>query len=589
MAMRIIIILCLFLAMNSPVFGLDVPKLPGEKAGAKSKPEKKEDPFRTLVENALSFFTPVTATITEVEENSVLIAIGEESGIRTGMRLDILRTGASFLHPITKEPIGQTEEQVGRAEVVDICPDSATLNIISGTALPGDIVRISSAKVRGIFYQTSDVDWNLSEEYYYRLKETARFELIDTAPGMGTDEEIVNEARVLNADVAIVLSSVGSPLQTELRQRLLWVEDVKELSSVNVVLAEDVVRKYKLGEEFFTPEKNQPTITFTIPYSTRLISAGDINGDGEIELALSTGNTLRFYSFGASLRPALDAAELKGKITDDHIWMDIEDIDEDGRDEILLTSIYKTKITSSLYQYKGGAFSELWTDNIYARIIDGKLFGQKRSIRGGYNGSVFHIAWKDETTTYKDQDYSLNLPENINIYDFSFVLTSYGTRVVLGFDYKGYLNMHDEANSLIWRSNDKYGGATKVIDKEDPWGVKTFEHEDNRTAVDAGKWYVSDRIINLGDSAYTVKRLPLAGKVSGIAFRKSQIMGLLWNDTSVQEAVRVDDIPGSVIDYAISGRKLFVLTSSLGINPANILKGKSLFTSRLYIYSLNGR
>ena len=52
----------------------------------------------------------------------------------------------------------------------------------------------------------------------------------------------------------------------------------------------------------------------------------------------------------------------------------------------------------------------------------------------------------------------------------------------------------------------------------------------------------------------------------------------------------VDDIRGGLLDYAVTGDKIIVLTSPvMGIKFENILKGENPLGTVLYIYSVKGR
>jgi hypothetical protein len=590
MAIRFLIIL-IFLLATSPTYSAEQP--------AKAKHESVKDhssintvtvsdngastdPFDRLMNISLSYFTPLQGTVTAVDNEVITADLGSGSGVTPGMRLTISRKGEPFLHPITKEEIGQVEETVGKVEVVEAGNDTSRLRVLLGEIEPGDILRLSSARVRVLFYQSSDVDWNLSEEYYYRLKNSERFDLIDTSPGTAADEEIIREAKNLNAEIAIVLSSVGNAVQTVLRQRILWVEDKSELVTSDVAFNEAIIRKHRLGEELFTPDENEPTVTFTIPYSARLIATGDMDGNGNRELIISTGNVIRFYTYEASLRPALNALEIKGKITQSHIWLDVSDINGDGSDELLVTSIYNNRIKSYLYGYSGTEFAVLWERDLFARIIDGKIYAQERFITGGYKGPVFRItpdAPDTETDEHTDEHTeTLSLPENINIYDFRPLRSPDGNILLLALDKQGYMVLYDLNGAILWRSNDDYGGP-----------VKTFSTEPSTIMKSTVEWHVSNRLIVMGEGALTVNRIPISRSAKGLGVKKSMIMGLYPSGNSVRETVIVDDIPGSIIDYAISNDKLFVLISSLGIKPLNLFTGKSIFTSKLYIYPLKGK
>jgi hypothetical protein len=210
------------------------------------------DPLDALRDEALSFFGPMVGNVVALLNDEVIMTEpGETSGMKKGMRLIVKREGEPFVHPITKELIGRTETPVGIAEVVETGGEGSTLKLIGGEARPGDTIRLSSARVRAVYCQTKGFDWMIAEEYYWRLRDSGRFELLEVPPVSGGDAEIISLAREANAEAAIVLS-MGGPA---VRQRLLWAEDGKEFSSVELTLDRDFLEGLKLGEEFFRKRK----------------------------------------------------------------------------------------------------------------------------------------------------------------------------------------------------------------------------------------------------------------------------------------------------------------------------------------------
>lgn len=525
-----------------------------------------EEPIDRLVEAAVSFFTPVKGKVVYVEEGVITADIGSASGLKEGMRLTVLKEGEPFLHPITREPLGVTERPVGAAEVIQAGRYSSRLAVLEGEAGAGDILRISSAKVRALFYP-SGIGWDLSEEYYLRLKETGRFELLDATPG----SDPVLEARRLNAEVAVLLTSEDSGEGKMLLQRLLWSRDSKEFSAQSVALGEALGTEARLGREMFALDKSTRLISFDIPFQANLIAIGDLDGDGVKELAMSDGRLIVFYSVGASLVPALGEAEIKGS---NFIWIDLSDLDGDGRDELVATETKGDRIASYIYKYKDGGPSLLWKGDFFVRVLDGKLYGQGTSPLGGYKGEVFAADWAEGDAK---PGKALKLPPGVNLYDFVPVKTP-GGNAVLAYSESGYLTLYDGSGLPVWQSGDNYGGA-----------IKSFKKASPTVMVDMGEWSVKDRILSRGNILLALKRTPLAQMVRGIGFKSSEIVGLSLSSDSVREATLLSGISGKALDYALSGDRLFVLASpSLGIEAGKILKGKNPITTKLYIYTLDG-
>lgn len=209
-----------------------------------------DEALNELRDTALSFFTPMAGNVVGVVNGTDLLTdIREQEGIKPGMRLTVKREGAVFTHPITKEPLGRIESPVGTAEVVEAGPEGSRLLLLEGEARAKDIVRGSAAEVPALYYQTKDVDWYVAEEYFWRLKDTGRFELLEAAFIADGDQAIASAARKLDAEIAIILSVT----EVKLVQRLIWAADAKEFSLREADIDEEFKNRLRLGEELFTP------------------------------------------------------------------------------------------------------------------------------------------------------------------------------------------------------------------------------------------------------------------------------------------------------------------------------------------------
>lgn len=208
-----------------------------------------------LRDEAISYFKPMVGNVIALANDDIVLTdVPEASGIKKGMRLEVKEAGGVFLHPITKEPVGAIEKVVGVAEAEEVGSGGSMLRLIRGgafreTVKTGDIVRLHSSKVAAFFYPSKSVDWFVAEEYVRRLKESGRFELHESGPLSGGEGEAVAEAERAGAEFAFLLSSDGGTL----RQRLVWVEGMKEFSYSEAVLEGGFVEGLRLGEKFFRP------------------------------------------------------------------------------------------------------------------------------------------------------------------------------------------------------------------------------------------------------------------------------------------------------------------------------------------------
>jgi hypothetical protein len=533
-----------------------------------------DNPLNVMKDEAISYFKPMTGEITMAEDKKVVINLGAKDSVKPGMRFNVLRDEASFIHPVTKELLGKMESSVGRIEIKEVGPDSSVGTIIEGEAKKGDKVRISEIKVNMLFCQSKGIDWYLADSYYRKLKDTGRFNMIDT--GLETDDQlkVLEEARRLHADVALLLTAKAADSGIVLTQRLFWVSDGLKFYEMDAKVDVAYAKELRLGEEFFTPQKEEPWLEFELPFNSKLVTTGDVDGDGKEEIILSTGRDVKVFMPGVNLQPAFGGVQIKGSELDDHIWLDSIDLNKNGRDEIVVTSMRRDDVTSYIYELSGNEFHLLYKDNCFLRRMGNRLIAQAYPTSEGFEGAVFEIVWEGEYKKGKE----IKLPKGVNIYDFIYLDDPRMGRLTVAYDEKGFINVYDNKNTRIWRSKTNTGGF-----------LTTFEKASSSIMVDRGEWAVKDRLFLLNNEVLFIKRSPILEMIKGLGYKSSKIETLWWNGLSMEEGVLIDNVKGSILDYAVAGDKAIVLVSPMfGIKAGNILKGENPLKTTLYIYPIKG-
>lgn len=531
-----------------------------------------EDPITGLKDTTLKFFKPVSGKITGIEGNKVVLDIGLKNEIMPGMRLNVLSEGEPFIHPVTREILGRMESVTGKVEVKDVQPESSTALIVEGNAKTGDKVRISGTKVKVMFCQDKKIDWYLADEYYRKLKETGRIEMKDTALETGDETLALNEAKKLGAEIALMLTSKETDKGTVVIEKLLWVSDGSKFFETQVKVDIAYAKELRFGEEFFTPHAGEAILIYNLPFGVRFVTTGDFDGDGKQEIMLSTGKDARAYLPAADLQFLW---EVKGTASDDHVWLEAIDLNKNGKDEIVITSMRNGEIFSGIYELEGSAFKKLWEGKYFLRKIGTELIAQSYSLSDGFTGDIVTIKWEGD---YKTGE-KLKLPKGVNIYDFAFIEGADREKMVFAYDEKGFLNLYDAKGVRVWRSSANTGGF-----------LNTFKKQAAAVYLEGGEWAVKDRLVPRNREVFVVQRVLLSEMAKGLGYKSSRIKNYWWNGFSMDEGVLVDDIKGTLLDYAIAGDKIIVLTSPfMGIKFENILKGENPLTSGLYIYSVKGR
>ena len=543
-----------------------------------------DDSLDRMRDETMSYFKPIAGRIVTVEDKSVTVNLGVKDSVKPGMRLNILREEAPFKHPVTGEPLGRLEALMGKLVIREAGQDSSKGEIIEGSAKEGDTVRISEIPVNLLFCQSRDTNWYTADSYYKKLKETGRFNLIDTGVEPDDIAKVIEEAKKRHADVALLLTSQKTNSGMVLTQRLLWVSDGASFSETSAAVDSAYEKKLRSGDEFFKLGSQQAYLQLDLPIDAKLITVCDIAGDGRREIALSTGKDIMFFTLGADLHPALGGLRITGSTLDDHLWLDSIDLNRNGRDEIIVTSMRGDKVVSYAYELKDTEFSLLYKGDVFLRRLGDRLIAQEYSHAEGFSGDVFEIVWDGGYKKGKP----LKLPKGVNIYDFVYLEDPQKGRLLLAYDGGGFLNVYNENNIRVWRSKTGTGGFLKTFKKEAPAGTIETEMLDT-TMIGRGEWSVKDRLLMKNKEVLLVDRTPLLEMIKGLGYKSSRIQSLWWNGLSIEESALVDNVSGTIFDYAVEGQKILFLASPLlGIKPGNILKGENPMRTELYIYTVKG-
>jgi len=529
-----------------------------------------QDPITKLKDDTMAYFKPQSGKVVRLEGGTVFLSIGEKDGIKPGMRLRVLREGAPFVHPVTKELLGNVEATVGKIEIKEVQSGSSSGRIVEGEAREGDSIRISETKMRLFFCQDKSIGWYLADDLYRKLKSSGRVEMVDTALETDDATKVLAEAKKAGAEVAMIVSGKEGDKTTQVRVRLYWVADGVKFIDNGTTVDTGYAQELRFGEEFFAPQTGGAVTTFDLHFSARLIAAGDIYGDGKQEVLISTGSDIRIYLPGADLKLM---GEVKGSGRDDHLYLDTMDVDKDGKDEIIVTSMRNNDVVSYVYGLDGAGFKKLWEGNYFLRRVGDELIAQANS--DGFSGDIFHVKW-DGSFTKGDK---IKTPMGVNIYDFVSIEGESKEKVLFAYDDDGYLNLYDDKGTRLWRSSASNGGF-----------ITTFKKQAPTTYAAEKVWSVKDRLVQTRREVFAVRRVPLAEKAKGFGYKRSEIRNYWWNGFSMEEGVLIDGVSGSIRDYTLAGDQIMVLASPfMGVKFGNILKGENPLGAILYIYSVKGR
>lgn len=570
---------------------------------AANQTEFSEGPSIGLDETArkiASLFPKVQGEILSTEESTVKINLGIRDGISPQMRLTILREGKEFFHPVTKVVMGRFETILGLIEIKDVMEGTSTGIILEKKEeiTKGDKVRITHGKIRIALIFSDGLDRDAAGAFSDALEGTDRFRVLEEETvkkamekeglqkiGPESKGEIKILGRSLDTEGIVFLEIKPASKGLLIRADLVHSFDGKHFGTYE----SPILTSQKRDMDFPFPERKDYWKAFDFNYRARLLGMGDLDGDGREEIVISDGTRIRVYRVEGS--DLLEVWADKYRRGDNHIAIDVADINKNGRAEVFITN-HGESLDSFVIEYRDGEYRRVWNNvPLFFRVIHIPGKGETL-IAQGLDGNIHEYSSKDGGYI---KEKPLKLPLKVEIYGFAFVdwdgMLDYQ---ILSIDDDDYLNLYNPDGVGIWRSKEHYGGS--LLSYEKPHWIIEGKLE---------KKWVNGRIIikDYGDGkqrAIVIRNIPITYIFRELrGYREAEVIGLRWNGMEIVEDWRIGKLNGFIADYGIGnlsndGKENLCLI----MNPT-LMAGKSILLpglkdvisgkSSLLIYNLSRR
>lgn len=524
--------------------------------------------FKNFKEELLSYFPVVAGKVIKSDQNQLILDKGSKDGLKKGQRVILYEETVPLIHPVTKQIIGKSEKIVGTAEITDVETNSSKANIIEGNVTssnPVDILfKIPKSKIKLLFAQ-GDTEWAAAEGYYRELKDTERFELIDAPVKVKDIESLLKDSK--GADILLFLKSNKQNGSLKITQELYWIKDKKFITSSEIELSQIALSELRKKYASLIVPEGHTLLSFRLSRSINRVAAGNFDGISKNQILIASDSEISLYLIDVDLK--LKASYVI-PVGGDILWFDTGDIDKDGKDEITITVKKDDRVISLIIKWVGDGFKEVAKLNdVFLRIYDNNLIGQRYSVSNGFDGEIFYLR-------AKDNDYVktavFNLPIKANIYDF-YVFGN----AIFKWEEDGFLSVYNEKGIQMWRSQEQMGYGQQ------------YEKKTGIESLSLGKWKVQSRIKPLSNGVIVIDKKPLLGLVnlSTLGYKSSKLRLIQWTGISVEESDITDEMSGEILDYSVGSDKLYVLVKPpFGFNPKRLLQGESPFETNLHILSL---
>lgn len=282
------------------------------------------------------------------------------------------------------------------------------------------------------------------------------------------------------------------------------------------------------------------------------LAVADIDSDGKNELLALLPDRLRIYRLtGKSFSLVY---ELKSGPRGTYLFVDVADIDGNGRPEIFISSRLGETVSSFVLEWHEGRPEYKAKDvSYYFRVQPNPLgpghwlFAQEATVDTPFWGPIYKMKWsKGQYLPEKEMD----LPEMASIFNFVLAdLNQSGKLMVVLIGPTYHLRVFNHKNQQVWMSGEMYNISNKFIRY---MALQGTDYEDS--------WYYLYTRLILTDLNKDGRQEVICQQSKGrfgMALEKTRmlyqatIFSMSWNGLSMVEDWRTPRISGSLTDYTI--------------------------------------
>jgi hypothetical protein len=311
-----------------------------------------------------------------------------------------------------------------------------------------------------------------------------------------------------------------------------------------------------------------------LPQAALSMDVGDLLGDGSKELVTMSRKKILVHRYEAEGLQEL--AKYRGAKDERFVWVSVADINQNGRDEIFVTSqkklsASKRKLSSFVLEWDGKQFSPVLKDIDYYLRVEripnkpARLLGQKSAKDGSFSPEIHQLVWKNNGLAPAS---FVSAPKSVDLFNASMGdITGHGKTETIMINSKGNLFLLDSNGQAVWKSYDSFGSSgnyieTKLAGDEFPQPVDNEGYRFAPTEIqdpNIQRLYVSSPILladlnrDAQSEVIVTHNLPSLAQIGGSRdYSKSEILSLSWGGNGMLQNWKTGEIKGMISSLLIT-------------------------------------
>jgi len=335
--------------------------------------------------------------------------------------------------------------------------------------------------------------------------------------------------------------------------------------------------------------------TQNMKLSLQFMEMADLDGDGQDEVIFADNDSVQIFKREDNRLSKV--GQIRGKVGYRIHAITVADLNKNGKPEIYVSAADSKGPNSFAFEWLGADKANyLFQDAkwyIRAMLVPGEglvLAGQRAEVDKIVAPGIFRL---DVTNAALKAGSRMEVPDSVNLFEFTIAdLDNDGSREIIAIDQYDRLKVMRSSGTVLWKSDDFYGGTTRFIGGTEGFGAGKGSAQEGSNRI-----YIPSRIIAYdvnGDGQQDIiinKNLSTSSRLfeNMKNYPSGEIHALTWNGLALSELWRTKKIDGYIVDYLLrpnADKKSAELLVGLVLNSG----ASDLFadqTSTMLIYQLD--